>query len=751
MGLHIRCSARLASVGVGIVASFFLSAAPAAAQDWVPYGEASRSAHVVSPEVRTMPDAASQVSSHNQTPIQHRPDFVPHPGPTTPDPVLQTSPGTTAAPAAVTGFDGVAFNGYYPPDANSSVSLTQVVQTTNVMLAVYNKTGGLLKGPVALSTFFSGLGNLCDTTDGGDPVVLWDKIAHRWVITQIAYNQNYTTNYQCIAVSQTDDALGAFNLYSFAFSHLPDYPKFGVWSSSDPNNTSGSDYYMSANMFSTALYFGPVVCAFNGHDMQTGAAARFACAQGTIEHFSLLPSDHDGATPPAPGEPNYFVELGSTNPSTTLNMFSFLATWTANSGSLNSPATIALTVPGYSLACGNGGACIPQAGTTTKLDSLGDRLMYRLSFRKIGDHESLLLNHSVDQGSGVTGIRWYEFRSNSNQTLAQSRSLFQRGTYGGQDANNNHRWMGSIAQDNQGNIAVGYSASGTLVYPSIRYAGRVPGDPLNTLGLENDILQGNGSETSANRWGDYTSLSLDPSDDCTFWYTNEYILPTGGVSWRTRIASFRFPTCGSGGIVKTNTATALSSSLNPSNVGDPVTFTATVSPSSGTTAPTGTVTFAADGNTLGTGTLDGAGQARFTTSSLTAGSSSMTASYGGDAAFNSSSSAVLTQTVNTVTTGGFTLAIDPTTPTPQTVIRPGYATFKILVSRTGGFSAPVTFSSKGAPPQSAAIFQPNPASADSTVFTVQLGRNTPKRSYTITITGSGGPVSASTTVTVIVQ
>jgi hypothetical protein len=266
--------------------------------------------------------------------------------------------------------------------------------------------------------------------------------------------------------------------------------------------------------------------------------------------------------------------------------------------------------------------------------------------------------------------------------------------------------------------------------------------------MENDILQGNGSETGANRWGDYTSLSLDPSDDCTFWYTNEYMLPTGGVAWKTRIASFSFPTCG-GGIVKTNTTTALASSLNPSNAGDPVTFTATVTPSSGTT-PTGTVTFAADGTSLGTGTLDAAGHAQFTTSGLTAGSHSMTATYGGDAGFNGSTSTVLTQTVNTVTTGGFTLAIDPSTPATQTVVRPGFATFNVLISRTD-FSAPVTFSSKGAPPQSAAIFNPNPVPGNSTEFTVQLGRNTPKRSYTITITGSAGAVSATTTVTVIVQ
>src|SRR5689334_12856877 len=183
---------RMAGACAGIVASLLLSAVPASAQDWVPYGEASRSAHVVSPEVREMPEAAARVGDVVQTPLQHRPDFIPHDGPGVPDPVLQTNPGTSAAPPVGIGFDGVAFNGYYPPDVNISVSPTQIVQTTNVQLAVYDKTGGLLKGPVALNTVFAGLGNLCATTNGGDPVVLWDKIAHRWVITQIAYNSNYT-------------------------------------------------------------------------------------------------------------------------------------------------------------------------------------------------------------------------------------------------------------------------------------------------------------------------------------------------------------------------------------------------------------------------------------------------------------------------------------------------------------------------------------------------------------------------------
>jgi hypothetical protein len=732
---------------IGLVAYVLALAAavPAAAQEWVPYTEVLPAAHTVSPEVRSLPNAPAHAGAVVDVPLQHRPSFVPG-GVAAPDPVAQTNSGSTLNTSTDTGFDGVGFNGYYPPDANISVNNTQIVQTTNVELAVYDKTGALLKGPVSLSSLFGGLSNLCSTTNGGDPIVLWDKLSGRWLISQLAFTNNFRKNYVCVAVSQSGDATGTFNLYAFSFAQLPDYPKFGVWSSSD--TPGGSDYYMSANLFSTALYYGPVVCAFNGGDMQNNRTARFACVKpsSATSHFSLLPSDLDGTTPPATGESNYFVELGtgiSSSSGNTLKMLPFKATWSATGGSLNSPSAINITVPSYTLACGGGGTCIPQPGTTKQLDSLGDRLMYRLAFRK-GTYETLLVNHSVDIGSGVVGLRWYEIRSNSVSTLETSRALFQSGTY---SPDNSYRWMGSIAEDMNGNIGIAYSLSSALVSPSIVYSGRAAGssDPAGTLGSEVTLLTGSGSETGASRWGDYTSLSLDPADDCTFWYTNEYFNGSSNYSWRTRIASFRFSDCGTAS--KLTSSTTLESSLNPSNVGDPVTFTATV-----TAGATGSVEFFDGTTSLGLPQApNGSSQASVTTSSLTAGAHSITAVYGGDSTYNGSTSAVLTQTVNSTTpTGSFTLSSDPPS---QNVPRSGQTSVTITVTPSNGFSSAVALSASGVPPQSAATFSTNPVTGGSgtSTLTITIGRNTPKKSYTVTITGTGDGVTVSTSVIVNVQ
>jgi hypothetical protein len=729
-------------------AFLLLLAVPAAAQDWVSYGDVKPAAHTVSPEVRSLPEAAGRVGQVVEIPIQRRPSFVPGGGPQAADPVLQTTTGSTLSTSSGTSFDGVSFNGYYPPDPNLSVSDTQIVQTTNVQFAVYDKTGIPLKGPVAINSLFSSLGGLCGSTNGGDPIVLWDKIQHRWLISQLAYTSNFNKNYVCVAVSQTADALDAFNLYAFSFSHLPDYPKFGVWSGS----TSGSsDYYFSANIFSTALYYGPVVCAFNGADMQNGAAtARFACKQGTTSLFSLLPADQDGWTPPAPGEANYFVELGTGISSTrgnTLVMFPFTVTWTSTGGSLNNPSGISIPVAQYSLACSNGGACVPQPNTSRQLDSLGDRLMYRLAFRKFSDHESLVVNHAVNQGNGVVGVRWYEIGSST--TLDQSPSAYQQGTFNGSDSN--HRWMGSIAQDKVGNIALAYSVSSSSLYPSIRYTGRTPSDPLGTLGAENLIIAGTGAETGASRWGDYTSMSVDPADDCTFWYTNEYFLPnsSGGVAWNTRIASFLLSGCGT---PKTSTSTSLGSSPNPSTFGQSVTFIATVTASSGSGTPTGTVAFLDGSTVLATATVDGGAQATYTTDALAVGSHSMTAVYGGDPNFSGSTSAMLTQTVNGVP-GSFSLSSSPSS---LSMARGSKGNSTITVTAAHGFTGNVSLTASGVPPQSSASFSPNPvavvdASSVTSTLTITIGRKTPKKTYTVTITGSGGGLSATTTVSVTVQ
>jgi hypothetical protein len=198
-------------------------------------------------------------------------------------------------------------------------------------------------------------------------------------------------------------------------------------------------------------------------------------------------------------------------------------------------------VTAFSAACSGGGTCIPQPGTSQKLDSLADRLMYRLAYRNFGSYESLVVNHSVAVGSGrsktqTVGVRWYELR-NPNATP----TVFQQGTFAPDSI---FRWMGSIAMDKVGNMALGYSASSTSVAPSIRYTGRLVTDPPGTMQTETVIQAGGGSQLrNLNRWGDYSSMAVDPSDDCTFWYTTEYLKANGTFNWSTKIASFKFPSC----------------------------------------------------------------------------------------------------------------------------------------------------------------------------------------------------------------
>ncbi len=439
------------------------------------------------------------------------------------DPVIQSELGGGAMPAPTANFDGIG-NGvagftvqYAPPDTNGDVGPNHYVQTVNVSFAVYNKSGALLYGPAPINTLWSGFGGGCQTNNDGDPTVVYDPIADRWIISQFSVS---TTPYlQCVAVSQTPDPLGAYYRYSFSYGNVdfPDYPKMGVW----PDG-----YYTTFNIFAGgAIFTGSKVCAFDRARMLQGLSATQQCFNTSNTYGGLLPADLDGSTLPPAGAPNYSVALGANT--TTLAYWKFHVDWINPSGStFTGPNTVAIA--SYSEACG-GGTCIPQAGTTNTLDSLADRLMYRLAYRNYGDHEALVVNHSVTVGSS-TGLRWYELR-----TSGTNLSLFQQGTFA-PDAS--YRWMGSIAADRDGNLALGYSTSSSTLHPEIRYTGRLAGDPAGTMPQgETTLIAGAGSQTgSLHRWGDYSSMSVDPSDDCTFWFTTEYIPSNGSFNWRTRIS-----------------------------------------------------------------------------------------------------------------------------------------------------------------------------------------------------------------------
>lgn len=452
------------------------------------------------------------------------------------DGALQTAVGPLAGTTNGLNFAGVGQGDYgfsvqySPPDTVGAVGATQYVQWVNTYFAVFNKTTGAIASgfPKAGNSPWVGFGGGCETNNDGDPIVQYDKLANRWILTQFSVS---TTPYlQCVAVSQTSDATGAYYRYAFSYGNTQfnDYPKMGVW----PDG-----YYISYNIFNNARTFaGSKVCAFDRTKMLVGnPTATQQCFQLSTSYGGLLPSDLDGVTAPPVGSPNFFMNFGSNS----LNLWKFHVDF-ANSANTTFTGPTNIPVAAFNAACSGGGACIPQPGTSNKLDSLADRLMYRLAYRNRSGVESLLVNHSVTVGNkrtGITSVRWYEVRTPNGTP-----SVFQQGTLGTSDGI--HRWMGSIAMDKVGDIALGYSASSGSVSPSIRYTGRVPTDALGTMQTENILQAGGGSQTGTlHRWGDYSAMTVDPVDDCTFWYTTEYLKANGTWNWSTRIASFKFPLC----------------------------------------------------------------------------------------------------------------------------------------------------------------------------------------------------------------
>jgi hypothetical protein len=456
------------------------------------------------------------------------------------DPLARAAQAVLAPQAATSpglSFDGVGegFPGFTvtgaPPDTNGAAGATQYVQWVNTSFAVFNKsTGAVVYGPAAGNSLWQGFGGPCQTTNSGDPVVLYDKAANRWVMTQFSINQSSGQFFQCVAVSTTSDATGSYRRFAYDFTGFNDYPKGGVWPDA---------YYLTFNMFNAAgtAFQGARVCAFDRNQMITasGTPGPIQCFQLSTTYGGLLPADLDGATPPPAGSPNYLVAFDDVN-NNGLNLWKFHVDWTNTANTtLAGPTHIATAA--FNPACG-GGTCIPQPSTTQQLDSLADRLMFRLAYRNFGSYESLVVNHSVTVGTTASGVRWYEVRS-----PGATPTVLQSGTWSPDAAS---RWMGSIAQDQQGNMLLGYSVSSSTVRPGIRYTGRLVSDAPGTMQAESTLTAGVGSQTGGlSRWGDYSAMTIDPVDDCTFWYTNQYLKTTGSFNWSSRIGSFKFPGCGS--------------------------------------------------------------------------------------------------------------------------------------------------------------------------------------------------------------
>lgn len=430
------------------------------------------------------------------------------------DPIYQTYNGSSATVPLNSNFDGIGnLFGGAPPDTDGDIGLNHYVQMINISFAIYDKQGNLEYGPASNSTIWNGFTGPWTGHNDGDPIILYDDLADRWLFSQFAII-NSGPDYVLVAISSTSDPMGPYHRYAFQFTNMPDYPKLGVWQ---------DGYYLSVNQFPG----GGGASILERDEMLVGNPADMIFFNMGSGVSSLLPADNDGIPAPA-GTPGYFLELRG---SSGLNMYTVDVDWnnTANS-SISSPVII--NTSGYNASLNQ----VTQKGTSQKLDDLSDRLMFRLQYRNFNTYQAMVCNHSVNVGSGRAGVRWYELRNDGSGW-----DLYQEGTYAPDDGEN--RWMGSIAMDAAGNIALGYSVASTNTYASIRYTGRYAGDPLGEMTMtEGEIMAGNGSQTGSDsygrgRWGDYSAMTVDPATQA-FWFTTEYIPQTGTWPWKTRVASF---------------------------------------------------------------------------------------------------------------------------------------------------------------------------------------------------------------------
>jgi Carboxypeptidase regulatory-like domain len=466
-----------------------------------------------------------------------------------PDPVVQNWFGDGVfSPKAFIPPVGVNFNGMTgstsPPDTNGDIGTNHYVQMVNTRFQVFSRTGTSLFGPASINTLWAGFGGACQTENSGDPVVLYDQLADRWLLTQ--FTSAGPTFFNCVALSQTSDPTGSYYRWAFTTgTNFPDYPKYGIWS---------DGYYISTREFAGTPFAGVGAYALNRDQMLVGnptpQVVSFVFPPGAAAYRTgdgLLVADLDGTTLPPAGSPAYF--LGSmdsggpyTAPADALNLFKFQVNWTTPASSTFTFANQINVADFDSIfpCTPSARACISQPGTTNKIDILSyrQRPLFRLAYRNFGTHESLVTNQSVEATTGLAGIRWWEIRSPNNNP-----TIFQEGTYAPDAVN---RWMGSLAMDRLGNMGLGFSVSdATSIFPGIRYTGRLATDTTGTMPQgEGTFVAGAGSQTGGgNRWGDYSAMTVDPTDDCTFWFTAQYFTVTSAATWTTRISSFKFPNC----------------------------------------------------------------------------------------------------------------------------------------------------------------------------------------------------------------
>jgi hypothetical protein len=463
----------------------------------------------------------------------------------------------TSLPSTDSSFDGLDFTNWgagHPPDENGDVGPTYYIQTVNTSIGIYNKSSGARVAAFTFNSFMSqgNFGNLCDTNNFGDPVVLYDSYEDRWVITDFAFtldgsgNVSPQTVYECFAVSKTGDPVnGGWNYYSILDpGGLADYPKFGIW----PDGI-----YMSANMFgypAGAAYQGYHVWALNKQQMYAGApqvsVVDFA---GNTGDFTVIPSNSKLAAgaPPA-GSPEYFVS--TSDYLNGIGIYKFQVNW-------DKVSTSTFTGPFVEAApdCWPNAAVANASTTANAADTLSIRAMAAPEYTNQGGQESVWVAHTVDRGTfslagcggstaGNATVRWYQANVTGGTV---SGNLTQGSSFDPEAANTFFRFQPALAVDRSGDMAVTYTKSNSTTNPQVKYSGRLAGDPLNTLETESTLVNGTGSQSgncggaACVRWGDYAGMELDPNG-CEFWMTGEYFATTG-LNDLTRIGSFHYPSC----------------------------------------------------------------------------------------------------------------------------------------------------------------------------------------------------------------
>jgi len=463
--------------------------------------------------------------------------------------VEQRTHGTRDPLPVVTSFDGLG-HGFVgpqgtatmrnPSDNTLAVGPNHIVEIVNTRMAVYTKkgavydtTGKVLFGPVPTNVLFEGFGGRCEPRPNGDAVVRYDQLAKRWLYVMPIFRRDSTdaeTPYSmCYAVSVGEDPLGPFYRYEFKRKLFPDYPRPAIWTDGYYVPTSTGDHVIEKH-----------ACVVDRAKMLKGEPATEQCIIIPDVNF-LNNADIDGQALPPAGAPNIMMATGGTQlredfDDDGIYAWKFYVDW-VDPSKTRVEGPIKIKVAPYHYLCnGQLTNCVPQPGTDRRLDSQGDKLMSRLVYRNINGVESIVGLHSVSTTVGGGGVRWYEFRLDDNRNPY----LYQQSTLAPDSA---YRWLGSIAMDKVGNIAMGYSYGSATEYVGQRFAGRLAGDPLNTLTFRETVLV-NGEESQKNtlRWEDYTTTAMDPDDDCTIWYVGDY-LKKGAENYTTRIGSFRFPNC----------------------------------------------------------------------------------------------------------------------------------------------------------------------------------------------------------------